>query len=224
MLAERLKIPEIANSYKIKITSDVDGVVTCPAVVVLKYINRRFGTDYKIGDIGDWNSTLYWAKDQGMSDAEALAIHRFFWYESPDLVHRHAPAVPGAVSLIRKLTKSPRIELTFPSARPSLEFEATTYSWFGEFMPFVKPEQISLGEKIKKIKEIKPLFHLEDSVDDAIKIVENTEIRVILVPYAYNYGKLKHERIFEYDPEEVNLNFMPTLWPIYRLFKELKLF
>ncbi len=222
MLAERLKIPEIIDGSKIKICLDVDGVIACPTVTVVRIFNEIFETNYKISDVVDWNSTLNWAKALGMTDEGANKLHRYLWFDTPS-IHKQYPTIPGAVSLLRRLSESPLVDLNIRSSRLKT-IQEVTFSYFDEVMPFIGRERIVVTNKVDEIIRINPDICVEDSPKDAEKILESTKAYVVMVPYAYNYGKFKHERLIEYDSEEVNLNSMPTLWPVYQLFKNVGIF
>lgn len=219
MLAERLRVPEISNSSKIKICFDIDGVLTKVDSIIIDLFNKKFKTNYQLKDLDDWNATYNWAKKEGMPDDKAMALHRSYWYETPQ-IHRNALMVPGAASLIKRLSESPLIDLYIRTSRHKKEFGGITYSWFDENLPFIDHKIIAFDNKIEEILRINPDIHIEDSPKDAERILEGTKAYVIMVPYAYNYGKFQHERLIEYDPGEFNLSSMPTLWPIYRLFRK----
>ncbi len=223
MLAERLQIKEVSSQSKLKITLDTDGVLTDVDLIIIKLFNKKFGTNYQLKDLIDWNIVYKWAKKEGLSDEKATALQSSYWYETPE-IHRNARIMSGAFSLARKLSESPLVDLHIRTSRQEDKFKEPTRLWFNENLPFIDHKIITVGNKVDEIIKINPDIHIEDSPKDAETIINNTKAYVIMVPYAYNYGKFKHERVLEYDPEEVNLNFLPTLWPIYRLFERNNLF
>jgi uncharacterized HAD superfamily protein len=223
MLAERLRFSEISNQQKLKIVVDVDGVLDDVSLMIIKSFNKRFGTNYQLKDLDDWDATYNWAKKQGLSDKDAMTLHRSYWYESPK-IHRNALSVPGAFSLMKRLSQSPLVDLNILTSRHGKEFEDVTYLHFAEDLPFIDRKIIGFDNKVEEIAEINPDICIEDSPKDAEEIIRNTKAYVIMVPYPYNYGKFKHERLLEYDKDEFNFNNLPTLWPIYRLFKKQGLF
>lgn len=219
MLAERLRISEISSQSKVKIVVDIDGVMVSVDPIVIGLFNKKFGTDHRLKDITDWNIIFKWAKDEGLLDHEASDLENSYWYETPN-IHRNALLMPGAYSLMKRLSESPLVDLNICTSRFGKNFKEATYLNFRENFPFINHRRISFGEKISEIVKIDPDICIEDSVSNAERIVEYTKSSVILVPHPYNYGKIKHERILEYNPEEVDLNNLPTLWPIYRLFRD----
>lgn len=223
MLAERLQIREVSSQSKLKISLDIDGVLTDVDLMVIKLFNKRFRTSYGLKDLDDWNVVSYWAKKQGLSDKDATALLNSYWYETPE-IHRNALIMPGAFCLAKQLSESPLVDLYIRTSRHEKDFGKPTRLWFDENLPFIDHQKIVFDNKVEEIIKINPDIHIEDSPKDAEEIIKKTKAFVIMVPFPYNYGKFKHERLLEYDPEEINLNFMPTLWPIYRLFKEQRLF
>lgn len=223
MLAERVRFSEVSSQSKLKITLDIDGVLTDVDVAIINLFNKRFGTNYQLKDVDSWSAIYNWARKEGLPDDEATALQNSYWYETP-AIHRNALMVPGAFSLVRQLSKSPLVDLYIRTSRHEKDFGRPTHLWFDENLPFINHQIIGFDNKVEEVLRINPDIHIEDSAKDAETIIENTRAFVILVPYPYNYGKFKHERLLEYDPEEVNLNLMPTLWPIYRLFRKQRLF
>lgn len=222
MSSERLLTLEKYRNTKISF--DIDGVLAFSAVPVLKKFNSLFGTDKKPAELEDWNIVCRWAKEQGLTNEQALKIQQL-WYD-PEILFQ-SPPIPGAIALMRRLYEAGIKPLIISSRTSSCA--QSTKDWFKLYMPFVDPDTINVPQT--DVREERKLFkvgtiarhgitlHFEDSLEDIETILNmSPEINIVVIPHRYNYRLKSLPRTFEYDEKDVDLLQGPTLWPVYTRF------
>ena len=152
-----------------KITVDIDGVVAVvPIDKVVALVNQLYGTDYRadqLNSFGWLEKTL--ARDFGLSEEEAFGA---VWNNED--IYRQARVALGARKALEDLTRL-GAQMDFVTGRASF-LRDCTFAWFVNNLPFVKQNRIWIREnenlsrsefKIKKILELQPQVHLEDSFE-----------------------------------------------------------
>lgn len=202
------------------ITFDIDGVLSNSGLAVVNDFNYIFKTNRIAKEITHWNSIKCWAMDLGKSDEEAKEIEKSLWFR-PEVIGKAEP-VPGAYSLLRSLWKAD-VNMKFITSRPS-NLNDVTKEFFDKHFSFIDLDNVisnpmdDLGEaskfKIKKIAEISPIYHIEDSptqINAIIKAAKHTH--VIAVPNTYNMDIVESRRV----TVSRRLENTPNLWPVYLL-------
>lgn len=131
-------------------------------------VNQLYGTDYRVDQLNSFGwleKTL--ARDFGLSEEEAFGA---IW--NNENIYRQASVALGARKALEDLTHL-GAQIDFVIGRASF-LRDCTFVWFGDSLPFVKQDQIWIREdeglsrdefKIKKVLELQPQVHLEDSFE-----------------------------------------------------------
>ncbi len=140
MSPERLYSKEYLYWLLQKVSVDHDNTICDTKGLIVERFNQEFGTNHQAIEIARWHSLADWAKELGMTDKEAQAVDQRYWFDK-DLVNLARPN-PGAIEFLQEVNKIG--ELVINSSRP-YEQLALTVSWYKQYAPFIKPEQIVVG-------------------------------------------------------------------------------
>lgn len=180
-----------ADFRKLKVSFDMDGVEINSAELAIGNLNNKLGTNHVVDDlIGYWTMVDLVSKaDPSIQDPKKYATD--LW--NNDNVFGNAKPDSGAWILANYLNRIGINNISRITSRPSF-VKDVTLNWYKTKMPWVKQESIYIQDnalydpdyKVKKIIELGIDLHFEDSVDEAEKIVSQTNARVVLVPQFWN--------------------------------------
>ena len=207
MFAERY--PNVFNSLSenLKLLNggavgiDIDAVTQATYVLALNKISHTLRKNIQKEDLVTYWELAKIAKDNGVDPDKAMELAKSAWND--DEVYANAPAMPGIKSFLQMLNEA-ALPYLFISSRPVEHLEATR-EWFRKELPWVKPENIILGRKegmsggefkSGMINRYGVALHIEDAVEEAKTIAQETPAHVIIVPQPWNdNGRFVHPRI-----------------------------
>lgn len=190
---------------------DADGVLINNKVPVVRQINKILGTDYGTGDIKTYYSADSWFVKHGRCNLNtAHLICKTLWSD-PELLRVSYP-MPGACEFMLKLYRLGLKPSIITIREPSLK--DMTLEWFQKWMPWISKKQIFIQEpnsqvpekefKSHIINEMSIHAHFEDSLDQALNILNNTSATVFLVPFEYNRVSEGNPRLIRIPGNENN--------------------
>ena len=207
MFAERY--PNVFNSLKenLKLLNggvigiDIDAVTQATYILALNKISHTLRKNIQKEDLVTYWELAKIAKNNGVDPDKAMELARSAWND--DEVYANAPAMPGIKSFLHMLNEASAPYL-FISSRPT-EHLGATREWFRKELPWVKPENIILGRKegmaggdfkSSMVNKLGVALHIEDAVEEAKIIVQETSAHVLIVPQPWNDdGRFVHPRI-----------------------------
>lgn len=191
------KFINLVKNYKLRISTDIDGVEVFSALTAVSEVNKIFNSKFSFDGITAYQSlgNMIAKADTTIEDPQEHA--RKIWNSS--FVLGSAPWVPGSLYVSRLMHKND-VFLNRITARPSHTRDVTR-GWYSSRMPWVSLGSINvqdtleynLNYKSEKIKDLQIDIHIEDSLEDALQIVlgnekvsGNKKVKVIMVPWRWN--------------------------------------
>ena len=180
----------------------MDGVLIDSIIPVVEEFNRRYGTNYKPGDLKGWNAIAGWAKRLGLSEIKASELDKELW-SSPEILIQ-SPPIPCAPDFMHSLDEQ-GIKPYFVTSRPP-HLKNCTLEWLRREMPWIEESHVCIREdeeisgilfKARKINELQRRIHFEDSLEQAKTILRLTEVHVVLLSYPEEFGTFQHPRLTE---------------------------
>ena len=200
------------------VSLDIDAVTQATYVLALNKVGHILGKAVHKEQLITYWELANIARLNGIPEDKTMDFARSAWND--ENVYLNAPVMPGILTLLNIFNEvgTPYI---FISSRPA-EFEEVTKKWFSQNIPFVKSESIILGRqegvsggdfKSRMIKEFGVVLHIEDAVEEAVKIVEATPAKIIIVPQPWNEARtIQHPRI-KYLGNHIETK---GVWPVVR--------
>lgn len=195
-LTENLKLLDGIVSF------DIDAVTQATYVLALNKVSHDLGKVVHKEDL-----TTYWelanivAKEKELDQAPAMEYAKGVWNSAE--VYSNAPEMHGVTHLFKMLNEA-EIPHVFISSRP-IEFYDDTRKWFAQKFPWIDPENIILGRKegmaggdfkSGMVNKLGVALHIEDAVEEAKIIVQETSAHVLIIPQPWNDdGRFIHPRI-----------------------------
>ena len=183
------------------VSFDIDAVTQQTSDLSLKKASHILKKYITISDIVKYWGLKDIAAKNGMNEKEALEFSLYCWNDHS--VYSGSPVLPGTLTLLR-LFEEARIPYMFISSRPT-EFKLTTKRWFEKNLPWVDPKNIivervgaAFGGSYKSdmINKYGVVLHIEDAVEEARAIAQETSAKVIIVPQPWNQsGRFFHPNI-----------------------------
>ena len=223
---------------------DLDGTITNSPDYMIKRFNLDLeefyngnGNDkgfkkYSVTDFDRYKAIEYWAKENGMSDAEAESIENR-WYEGDPLLasNPYLLAIPILKRLVNYVGEEKVKTLT--AREPHLT--KATQKWHKRWFPFVKPKNILIREdnSVNKVEfkvqtvideamtdpEV-PVVVIEDSEENTGAIMERTDllglknVYCILMPLGQAKPTLKHERVLTLLRDPIGVQDINSLYEV----------
>jgi hypothetical protein len=204
------------------ITFDVDGVLAASHIAVVNELNKRFNLNRKPEEINNWHSITDWVLELGFGDNEARAVETDLWF-GPETISRSEP-VSGDPFLLY-LLKEEKADIRIITGRPS-RLNGTTRDFVANYFPFIDLDRVipnpyeNIKEasdfKPRRIGEIEPFAHVEDSVAQIKAILKYTRnTKIVVVPNGWNSeaDNMESDRIIIARGGEKR----PDLWPVYSI-------
>lgn len=191
------KLDAVVKKLKNYVVSfDIDGVEVNSASAFVKKFNKQYKTHYKVNDLETYWSFVEWVQKAEPENQNFRQAAMDFWNAAD--VNLPAPPVAGAWLMGQYLHQN-GVKIHRISSRPG-HVIGMTKAWYQEKMPWVDLNLIHIEEgsptirekcemgsyKVRMIKELGIQFHFDDSLDEAVKIVKETDANVVLVPQPWN--------------------------------------
>lgn len=192
---------------KVDVGFDMDGTEVFSLAHAIQKYNRKYPENKKTmkditvhGSMGHWVQEAEEMNGNKIELDKAWDISSVFWNNKSTLTN--SSPVNGAV-ILSKFLDSKEIKPWRITSRPSFTKDWTV-NWYRYWMPWVLRDTILVQEscnhinpkfKIERIKEKNIKFFFEDGPKDIVKIADETDATVIVVPQSYNLGLQKHPQI-----------------------------
>ncbi|MBD3107604.1 hypothetical protein IEO70_04425 [Bacillus sp. AGMB 02131] len=157
---------------------DIDGTITRPDTI-LPYINKDFKTELKLEDIKEYNIRKFVGVDEQTM---------YQWFRSnEENIYKNSPLKDDSKQILNTWAEH-FAELFYISAR-NASLMTITEEWFIHHqLTYNHLELIGSHDKIESIKKHKIELFFEDKDDNAVQILEECNIPVVLFNTPYNQG------------------------------------
>lgn len=173
------------------VSLDIDAVTQKTYALALNNASHFLGKNISVEEVNKYWGLIDIAVKNGINKEDAQIFARTAWNNHQ--VYSYSPIMEGSLNLLRIFNEA-CVPYMFISSRPT-EFKADTKRWFENNLPWVDPNSIIVERfgsadggayKADIINKYGIVLHIEDALEEAKTIVEETGSKVIVVPQPWN--------------------------------------